>query len=102
VAVLIEYENVDEPQKTFTHFVEALAFLATDRGFTPIPLRSRQPGPDPNLYLTLQKRGDQGFDFEAEKKSTYVHDSIGEWYFGKAGGTYVFENGKFRLIIESD
>jgi hypothetical protein len=102
MAVLIEYRNVDEPQKAFTHFVEAVAFLATDRGFTSIPLRGRQPGPDPGLYLTLQKRGNQGFDVEANRKFTYAHDSIGEWHFGKAGGTYIFENGKFRLIIEAD
>ena len=86
VAVLIEYPNVDEPTKAFTHFVEAIAFLASDRGFTSVPLRGRQPGPNPDLYLTLQKRGEQGFDFEANKKFTYAHDSIGEWYFGKAGG----------------
>jgi hypothetical protein len=102
VAVLIEYRNIDEPQKTFTHFVEAIAFLLTDRGFTAVPLRERQPGPNADLYLTLQRRGDQGFDFEANKKFTYSHDSIGEWYFGKAGGTYIFENLKFRFIIEAD
>src|SRR4030095_5985264 len=46
VAVLIEYRNVDEPQKAFSHFVEAIAFLATERGSH----RSRYEGA--NLDLT--------------------------------------------------
>jgi hypothetical protein len=102
VAVLVEYRNTDEPAKAFTHYVEALAFLNTDRGFIRFTLRDRSPAPNPDLYLTLQKRGAQGFDFVANKKFTYAHDSIGEWWFGKAGGTYIYEGGRFRRVTESD
>jgi hypothetical protein len=101
-AILIEYRNVDEPGKAFTHFVEALAFLDTGRGFELFRLRDRQPGPNRDLYLTLQKRGAEGFDFVAGRKFTYLHDSVGEWYFGKAGGTYIYADGRFRYVIESD
>lgn len=102
VAMLVEYRNTDQPQKAFTHYVEALAFLNTGRGFIRFELRDRSPAPNPDLYLTLQKRGAQGFDFIANKKFTYAHDSIGEWWFGKAGGTYIYERGRFRRVTESD
>jgi hypothetical protein len=101
-AILIEYPNTDEPGNAFTHFVEAVAFLDHAGNFSLVRLRDRQPGPSPDVFLTLQKRGTQGFDVEANKKFTYPHDSIGEWHFGKAGGTYVFGSGRFRLVIESD
>ena len=102
VAVLVEYPNTDEPEKAFTHYVEALAFLNTDRGFVHFKLRDRSPAPNPDLYLTLQRRGAEGFDFHARKKFIYAHDSIGEWWFGKAGGTYIYEAGRFRRVTESD
>jgi hypothetical protein len=43
-----------------------------------------------------------GFDFEANKRLSYAHDSIGEWYFGKGVGTCIHEKGRFRYIIEAD
>lgn len=101
-AMLIEYRNIDEPAKSFTHFVEAIAFLDNARSFSLVRLRGRQPGPNPELFLTLQRRGAEGFDFEANKKFTYPHDSIGEWHFGKAGGTYIYSGSRFRYVIEAD
>lgn len=101
-AMLLEYPNTDEPGKAFTHFVEALAFLDNAGSFGLVRLRDRQPGPNSDLFLTLQKRGAQGFDFEANKKFTYPHDSIGEWYFEKAGGTYIYGDGRFRYVLEAD
>lgn len=101
-AMLIEYRNRDEPEKAFTHYLEALAFLDDAGSFRLVRLRDRQPGPNPEQFLTLQKRGAQGFDFEANKKFTYPHDSIGEWYFGKAGGTYIFGEARFRYVLEAD
>jgi hypothetical protein len=77
VAVLIEYPNV-EPGKAFTHVIEVIAFLNTARGYGLIGLMPGSPGPNPDVYLTLQKRGTQGFDFEANRKFVYPHDSIGE------------------------
>jgi hypothetical protein len=101
-AMLIEYRNTDEPGQAFTHFVEALAFLDNAGSFGLVRLRERQAGPNPDVFLTLQKRGAQGFDFDANKKFTYPHDCIGEWYFGKGGGTYIYRDGRFRYVIEAD
>lgn len=102
IAVLIDYRNVDEPDKAFTHYSEAIAFLKSDSGYHAVPLRDRQPGPNSELFLTLQKHGDQGFVFEANRKFVYRHDAIGEWFFEKGDGSYIYENGKFRYVIEAD
>jgi hypothetical protein len=59
-------------------------------------------GDDRNFFLTLQRRGAKGHDLEAGKDFTYPHDSIGVWYYGVAGGSYIFENGRFRFVSESD
>jgi hypothetical protein len=102
VAVLIEYGNVDQTQKSFTHYIEVFAFLNRAGGYEAIRLTDQSPGPDPRQYLTLQRRGDRGLDFETGKRFTYPHDSIGLWFFEKAGGTYIYDNGKFRYVAESD
>ena len=102
VAVLIEYRNVAEPEKAFTHYAEIIAFLDTGRGYEAIRVDDRVPGPDPDRYLTLQKRGARGFDFEANTRFTYPHDSIGAWFFEKAGGTYIYDKGSFRFVLEED
>jgi len=102
IALLVEYLSTDQPEKSFTHYVEALAFLNTDRGFVQFKLRNRSPAPNPDLYLTLQHRGAEGFDFKARKKFIYPHDSIGEWWSGKGGGTYIYGGGRFRRVTESD
>ena len=101
-AVLIEYPNTDAPEKAYTHYLEVLAFLDDAGSPRLVRVRDRQPGPNPEQFLALQRRGAEGFDFEANKKFTYAHDSIGEWYFGKAGGTYIFSDGRFRYVHEAD
>src|SRR5262249_42009405 len=83
VAVLIEYRSVDQSNRSFTDYSEVIAFLDTRHGYEPIRLGDRIPEPDHERYLTLQKRGAQGYDFEANKKFSYPHDSIGLWFFGK-------------------
>jgi len=102
VAVLIEYQSVDALQKVFTDYTEVIAFLDTARGYKPIRLEDPMPGPNPDRYLFLQKRGTEGFDSEANKKFNYPHDSIGFGFFEKAGGSYIYEQGKFRYVVESD
>ena len=102
VAILIEYPNADEPAKAFTHYTEIIAFLDTGRGYEAVPVDARMPGPDPIFFLTLQKRGQPGRDFEANKPFIYPHDSIGAWFFEKGGGTYIYDNGRFRFVLESD
>ena len=100
-ALLNEYRNTD-PRESSTYFNEVVAFLNEEGRFRLTKLRDRQPGPNPGLYLTLQKKGAEGLDFEAKKKFTYPNDSIGEWFLGKGGGTYRFRDGRFRFVIEAD
>jgi len=100
-ALLIEYRNTD-PRESSTYFNEVVAFLNEEGRFRLTKLRDRQPGPHPGVYLTLQKKGSEGLDFEAKKKFTYATDSIGEWFLGKGGGSYIFRDGRFRFVIEAD
>jgi hypothetical protein len=102
VAILVEYRNVDDPAKAYTHYTEIIAFLYTDRGYEQVRVDDRQAGPNPEYYLTLQKRGEQGFDFVANQRFAYARDSIGAWHFEKAGGTYLYGKGKFRYVLEAD
>lgn len=102
IALLCEYPNIDDPHSGCTHFVELIAFLASEKGYMAIQLRRRYLGPNPWLFLTLHKRGDQCIDFFAEKRFTLVNDSIGEACYGKVSGVYIYEEGKFRYVGESD
>jgi hypothetical protein len=100
-AMLIEYQSAD-PRSKFTYFSEVVAFLNDEGRFRLTRLRDRQPGPNPDVFLTLQKKGAEGLDFETKKKFTYPNDSIGEWFLGKGGGSYIFRDGRFRFVIEAD
>jgi hypothetical protein len=102
VALLFEYPNVDDPHAWCTHFVELIAFLATEKGYEAIPLRRRYVGPDPWSFLTLRRGGDRCIDFFREKSFELVHDSIGWACYGKASGVYMYENRTFRYVSESD
>jgi hypothetical protein len=58
--------------------------------------------PDPRFCLTLQRKGESGNDLEANRRFAYPADSIGVWYYGAAGGTCIFSDGRFRFVVESD
>ena len=102
VALLLEYPNVDDPHAGCTHFVELLAFLATEKGYKSFQLRRRYPGPDLWSFLTLRKRGDLCIDFFSDREFTLVHDAIGTACYGKVSGVYIYESGKFHYVGESD
>ena len=53
-------------------------------------------------YLTLGRKGANGYDFYANKKFEYANDAIQVWIFEKAGWSYVYEKGKFRYIYMVD
>ncbi len=53
-------------------------------------------------YLTLMRKGEQGYDYETQRHFTYKNDAIGAGIFEKAGVSYIYENGRFRVIITSD
>jgi hypothetical protein len=100
-AVLIEHTNFNRGGKAFTHVVERLAFLRRGAGYRLYALERSAPA-NPELYLTLARKGGQGRDFRTGRKFRYPHDSIGVSYFEKAGGTYVYRRGRFRYVNESD
>lgn len=100
-AMLIEHTNFDEPGTAITHIMETLAFIKRGNGYTKYVLEEAS-GANPIVYLTLAKKGSRGREFESGKKFRYPNDSIGISFFEKAGGTYIFENGKFRYVNESD
>ena len=100
-AVLIEHGNFDRRGKSFSRVVELLAFLRRGSGYKLFNLERTSPA-NPELYLTLARKGAEGFDFHADRKFRYPNDSIGFDYFGKAGGTYIYRRGRFRYVYESD
>ena len=52
--------------------------------------------------MTLARKGGRGYDFHAGRKFRYPRDAFSALYFGKAGGTYIHDRGKFRYVYESD
>jgi hypothetical protein len=99
-AVLVEHSNFDRSGKTFSHVVEILAFLKRGARYKLYILEETAPE-NPELYLTLAK-GEEGRNFQTQKKFKYPNDSIRVSYFEKAGGTYIYNKGGFRYVVESD
>jgi len=100
-AILIEHSNFAKAGKELTHVVEVLAFLKRGASYKRISLNSGSPA-DNELYLNLAKKGKIGKVFATNKKFAYRHDSISLSFFEKASGTYVWKNGKFVYVYESD
>lgn len=100
-AILIEHPTSSRRAAPSGTAAEVVAFLEDRGAFKPFVLKEPVP-PDLRRYLTLQRKGGEGHDLEANKKFRYPNDSIGVWFFGVAGGTYIFENGSFRYVVESD
>lgn len=59
-------------------------------------------GPGLDVYLTLYRKGDRGYDFERNKRFTFARDAAEVNYFGKAAVAYVYEQGKFKEIYSAD
>lgn len=57
---------------------------------------------DPGEYLTLGRKGEDGFDFHAGRKIKYRNDAIEVWIFEKAGWAYIYNNGRFRYVYSLD
>lgn len=100
-AVLIEHGNFDRGGAAFSHVVEKLAFLRRGAGYRLYTLEEAAPA-NPELYLTLAGKGEEGVDFHTQRKFRYPNDSITVSFFEKAGGTYIYRKGRFRYIVESD
>jgi hypothetical protein len=77
-----------------------VAFLKTKSKYSYFVLTSHPSNPE--VYLYLLKKGEDGYDVANEKPFVYENDSIGVFYFEKAGGSYVFKDNKFIAVITSD
>ena len=78
----------------------AVAFVSSDSTFSYHVLSQRKSSYE--VYMFLQPRGKQYYDFEADEQSIFSHDAIGMYVFEKAGGTFIFKNGKFEVVHTSD
>jgi hypothetical protein len=71
---------------------------------------SRKAGPElhviDDLYcqdgIMIAKKGTRAHDFENNTYVTYRTDGVHAYCFEKAGATYLFRNGRFIRIVDSD
>ncbi len=52
--------------------------------------------------ITRVSKGQRYHDFATEREGTYPKDGIHAYCFEKAGATYIFTDGSFRQIVDSD
>jgi hypothetical protein len=52
--------------------------------------------------LMSVKKGEKGYDHEAQRSFRYKRDAVFICYWEKGGSSYLFERGKFRAIVTSD
>ena len=52
--------------------------------------------------ITRARKGHRYYDYEKQSYGKYSEDGVSAYCFEKAGATYVFENGEFRQIVDSD
>jgi hypothetical protein len=72
-------------------------FLRTGKGYRVHVIK------DPvGEYLCLARKGTKDYNYDEQKEITYVNDAILIGIFEKAGVSYVYENGRFRLFTSSD
>jgi hypothetical protein len=96
-AVLIDEESsIDAEGQRTSPDVYVVAFLAK-----PNEYRMRIVTHEGGGCVQLMKKGDRGYDYDAQREFTYSKDSIFSGW-GMGGSSYLYENGKFRAIITSD
>jgi hypothetical protein len=52
--------------------------------------------------ITRVSKGQRYYDFATELEGTFPKDGIHAYCFEKAGATYIFSDGSFRQIVDSD
>lgn len=59
-------------------------------------------GPGLDVYLSLYKKGEKGFNFETDKYFFFKNDAIEVGFFEKASIAYVYKDGGFDKVFTSD
>ena len=52
--------------------------------------------------ITRAEKGQRYYDFELDREGVYPHDGVHAYCFERAGATYIYLNGKFERIVDSD
>jgi hypothetical protein len=52
--------------------------------------------------ISVAPKGTRAWDYTTEKRVTYWTNGVSAYCYEKAGGTYLFRDGKFVLIVDSD
>jgi len=52
--------------------------------------------------ISVARKGQTVHDYETGKNVTYRTNGVHAYCFEKAGGTYLFKNGRFELVVDSD
>ncbi|MHB8915569.1 MAG: hypothetical protein ACYC4K_07125, partial [Thiobacillus sp.] len=53
-------------------------------------------------YVSTSRAGGNHYNFDTDKTETIKNDGVSVSCFEKAGATYLYENGTFRQIVDSD
>lgn len=52
--------------------------------------------------IALAPKGRKAHDYETDKAFTYPTNGVHAYCYEKAGGTYLYRNGRFDLVVDSD
>lgn len=60
--------------------------------------------PDPYCGdgISLVRRGAEYHDFETDSEGRYDRDGVHAYCFEKAGATYIYKDGAFQAVVDSD
>jgi hypothetical protein len=77
-----------------------IVFLKKAHGYRLIVLEHW--GSDPEVYITLARKGQKGYNLKTGRTFRYALDDIEFSYFAKAGHSYVYYKRRFRRITTGD
>ena len=52
--------------------------------------------------IRIAPKGQTAYDFQTGKNLIYQTNGVHAYCFEKAGGTYLYRNGRFELVVDSD
>jgi hypothetical protein len=80
----------------------AILFLARGGNYKEYVLLAGENFPDLDVYFSLNKKGEKGFNFETGKHFIYQNDAVEIGFYGKASIAYVYQDGSFNKVFTSD